>query len=64
MCVVEIEEDQPSEKAIYSELTIAESEPPPSAFWQKFRVRQGHRKLCSGRKERLRYAETWEVSVS
>lgn len=49
-------------KAIYSELTIAESEPPPSAVWQELRGRQRHRKLYSGRKERFRCA-LMEVSV-
>ena len=49
MCVVEITEDQAYE------LTIAESEPPPSVLWQKLGGRQRRRKLC-GRKERLRYA--------
>lgn len=42
-------------KAFYPELTIAESEPPPSVLRQKLGGRQRRRKLCR-RKERLRYA--------
>lgn len=42
-------------KALYPELTIAESEPPPSVLRQKLGGKQRRRKLCR-RKERLRYA--------